>query len=208
MSALGRCAFQLLDPRCQFLHRLDQGCDELGVAQRLAAQGIVGIGEHMAGEIAYIQGGDGFGDILGDEAVMGAPSGLRFAVFEAPFAPAIADRIELCTKSSPSALGTMSVLRRRSEVSMVPVADQMADQRAPLAPRLALLSLDGRRSLASVTAPVVALTATAFTQETPSALTLMRQSLSPISPISAWPVQLDWNSRLAVSPLVALLILS
>src|SRR5690606_9849126 len=108
----------------------------------------------------------------------------------------------------PRSVGTISVLSRLSDVWMVPVADQIADQRAVPLPRLWLLSLAGRRPPENVTNAVVASMVMALLQLTPSALTFICQEVSPISPISAWPVQLLWKRRLAVSSPSALLILS
>ena len=94
-------------------------------------------------------------------------------------------------KSSPRSLGAISVFSRSSDVWIVPVADQTADQRAPLAPRVRVLSLAGRRIPATVIAAVLASTVRASVQLDPSGLTLMRQLVSPIRPISARPDQLD-----------------
>ncbi|MFC3119935.1 hypothetical protein ACFOHS_22785 [Jhaorihella thermophila] len=56
--------------------------------------------------------------------------------------------------------------------------------------------------------PVAASTVSAWRHVAPSELTLIEKSSLPESPISAWPVQPDWNRRLAVSPAAALLTLS
>ena len=88
---------------------------------------------------------------------------------------------------------------------MVPVADQMADQRAPDAPKVMALSVAGRTEPANRAMPVTGSRLSALIQLAPSALSLSCQLSSPASPISARPDQLVWNSRLAVSPDVALL---